>query len=220
MDLLRKTNNLEEQVKSQEIYIEGMRRMVMSDPQLASEVGMDSAIMGEQRQIIDRIPEDEALRREVNLEDQLNFPSGNLSSGKNGINRRVELHMIPPVKGMVSLGFSSDDKHYGVDVLSAANTPVKTILDGYVLHNGWNVETGHTIFVQHPNEMVSVYKHNSSLLRETGDFVRAGEAIAIIGNTGIHTDGPHLHFELWISGKPADPMTYIDFVREESRIIQ
>jgi murein DD-endopeptidase MepM/ murein hydrolase activator NlpD len=75
----------------------------------------------------------------------------------------------------------------------------------------WTLETGYTIGIQHSDDMVSFYKHNASLLKKNGAFVRAGEAIAIIGNTGKLTSGPHLHFELWLQGKPVDPTNYIDF---------
>ena len=86
-----------------------------------------------------------------------------------------------------------------------------TIWDGHVITADWTLETGYTIGIQHNNDMVSFYKHNATLLKRTGAFVRAGEAVAIIGNTGKMSSGPHLHFELWLQGKPVDPTNYIDF---------
>ena len=89
--------------------------------------------------------------------------------------------------------------------------PVKTVLDGYVVEAGYSIETGNVIAVQHPGNLLSFYKHNASLLRRTGDFVRAGEAIAVIGNTGTHTDGPHVHIEIWHRGQAIDPERYMRF---------
>ncbi len=120
-------------------------------------------------------------------------------------------YLMPPISGVVSNGFDPQTDHLGVDVLAPHDTPVKAIWDGHVITADWTLETGYTIGIQHTNDMVSFYKHNASLLKRTGAFVRAGEAIAIIGNTGKLTSGPHLHFELWLQGKPVDPTNYINF---------
>ncbi len=120
-------------------------------------------------------------------------------------------YLMPPISGVVSSGFNAESGHFGVDVLAPHDTPVKAIWDGHVITADWTLETGYTIGIQHSNDMVSFYKHNASLLKRSGAFVRAGEAVAIIGNTGKMTSGPHLHFELWLSGKPVDPTNYIDF---------
>lgn len=120
-------------------------------------------------------------------------------------------YLMPPISGVVSSQFDAESGHFGVDVLAPHDTPVKAIWDGHVITADWTLETGYTIGIQHSNDMVSFYKHNASLLKRSGAFVRAGEAIAIIGNTGKMTSGPHLHFELWLSGKPVDPTNYIDF---------
>ena len=121
------------------------------------------------------------------------------------------LYFIPPVSGEISLTLNPENSHLGLDVNAPNNTPIKAVLDGYIIYSGWTLETGNTIGIQHENNMISFYKHNSELLKKTGAFVNAGEAIAIIGNTGTLSTGPHLHFELWIKGKPADPEKYIHF---------
>jgi murein DD-endopeptidase MepM/ murein hydrolase activator NlpD len=120
-------------------------------------------------------------------------------------------YLMPPISGVISSGFDAETEHIGVDILAPHNTPVKAIWDGHVITADWTLETGYTIGIQHSNDMVSFYKHNATLLKRSGAFVRAGEAVAIIGNTGKMTTGPHLHFELWLQGKPVDPTKYIDF---------
>lgn len=122
-----------------------------------------------------------------------------------------ELFFISPINGEISYTFLPDEKHYGVDVLAPANTPIKSVLDGVVFFSDWTLETGNTIGIQHGNNIVSFYKHNSVLLKKSGNHVKAGEAIAIIGNTGKLSNGPHLHFELWFSGQPVDPNEYLSF---------
>ena len=121
------------------------------------------------------------------------------------------MFFVPPVKGTISAGFDPEIGHLGTDVLAPKNTPIKAILDGYVIASDWTLETGNTIGIQHSNNLVSFYKHNSINLKKLGSFVKAGEAVAIIGNTGSISSGPHLHFELWVDGKPVNPTRFIDF---------
>lgn len=120
-------------------------------------------------------------------------------------------HFFPPVEGVVTQSFNEKDRHYGTDIVAKANAKVATVLDGVVVFTDWTVKTGYVIQVQHANDMLSVYKHNSTLLKKQGDYVRAGEVIAVVGNTGEESSGPHLHFELWRAGNPLNPEDFIKF---------
>lgn len=151
----------------------------------------------------DPSPADSMLRLEIQENEALNI---NYSSGSSGI--RIEnLFFYPPVKGVISSNYSSE--HHGTDVVAAENSIIHSVLDGVVILDTWTVETGYTIIIQHSNDFLSVYKHNSKLLKKTGDRVMAGEGIALLGNTGDLTLGPHLHFELWHEGKPVNSENYI-----------
>lgn len=116
-----------------------------------------------------------------------------------------------PVKGIITASFNTSEGHYGVDIAAKENEPIKATLDGTVLFSGWTLETGYTIQIQHTNNLVSTYKHCSVLMKKEGQYVKAGEVIAVIGNSGEQTSGPHLHFELWYNGTPIDPQEYIVF---------
>ena len=94
--------------------------------------------------------------------------------------------------------------------MSDPNAMISAVLQGTVIFSGWTLETGYVIYLQHSNNLISVYKHNAELLKNAGDVINAGEAIAIIGNTGELSSGPHLHFELWYEGSPLNPEEYID----------
>ena len=98
-----------------------------------------------------------------------------------------------------------------MDLVGQPNSRISAVLGGTVLFAGWTIQAGHVIFLLHGNNLTSAYMHNAELLKKTGDQVKAGEAIAIIGNTGELTTGPHLHFELWHNGIPVDPEKYIVF---------
>jgi len=121
------------------------------------------------------------------------------------------LHFFVPIKGLITNKFNSSKEHYGIDLVSQPNSRISAVLSGTVLFSGWTLDTGYVIYIQHENNLISSYKHNAALLKKTGERVNGGEAIAIIGNTGEVTTGPHLHFELWHAGKPIDPEQYIVF---------
>lgn len=119
--------------------------------------------------------------------------------------------LFPPVSGRISEVYNAEQKHYAVDIVTEKNEPVKATLDGTVIFAEWTVETGYVIIIEHSFSLISVYKHNDSLLKNQGDLVTAGEAIAVVGNTGEFSYGPHLHFELWVDGYPVNPSDYINF---------
>lgn len=120
-------------------------------------------------------------------------------------------HFFPPVEGLVTQSYDEKKRHFGTDIVAKANAKVSSVLDGVVIFTDWTVNTGHVIQVQHTNDLVSIYKHNSTLMKKQGDYVRAGEVIGIVGNTGEESTGPHLHFELWRAGNPLDPENFIKF---------
>ncbi len=162
---------------------------------------------------VDRIVEDDLLRKEMELDELLQereLLSKTVSYSPNDVPLE-QMYFIPPATGVVSENFAPDIKHYGIDILAPKNTPVKVVMDGYVFTADWTLETGNTIGVQHPNNLITFYKHNSSLLKDVGTYVKAGEAIAIMGNSGELSTGPHLHFEIWHKGKPVNPSDYIIF---------
>jgi len=122
-----------------------------------------------------------------------------------------DAYFFPPLKGVVTSSFDPAQGHFGVDIVSAENEPVKSIADGTVILASWTLETGYVMTVQHSNELISIYKHNSVLLKKLGDPVRGGEIVSIIGNTGEQTTGQHLHMELWYKGNPLNPQEFITF---------
>ncbi len=121
------------------------------------------------------------------------------------------LSFYPPVEGIVTSKFDLSENHFGIDIVSKHNSAIKAILDGTVIFSGWTLETGYIVALQHEQNIISFYKHNSVLLKKQGEIVSAGEPIAIIGESGEISTGPHLHFELWHNGTPVNPADYIIF---------
>lgn len=150
----------------------------------------------------DSIFQDKILEERLSLSAQsTRNPAGSLSN----------LHFFIPLKGLITNKFNASRGHFGIDLVSQPNSRISATLSGTVLFAGWTLDTGYVIYLQHDNNLISAYKHNAALLKKTGDRVNGGEAIAIIGNTGEVTTGPHLHFELWHEGKAIDPEQYIVF---------
>jgi murein DD-endopeptidase MepM/ murein hydrolase activator NlpD len=142
------------------------------------------------------------------LAEQLSLSIQNNSRKKTELS---QIHFYVPVKGIVTNHFNLSADHFGVDLVSDPTARICTVLEGTVIFSGWTLETGYVIYIQHDADLVSVYKHNAELLKSTGDKVKAGEAVAIIGNSGELSTGPHLHFELWHRGNAINPEQYIDF---------
>ncbi len=122
-----------------------------------------------------------------------------------------ELVFFTPVKGLVTSVYNIKDEHFGVDVVTKQDEIVKSALDGTVVFTGFSAKDGYVVHVQHSNNLTSIYKHNAEILKKTGDRIKSGEAISVVGNTGELSKGPHLHFELWYNGIPINPQDCISF---------
>lgn len=122
-----------------------------------------------------------------------------------------ELYLFSPIDGIIIDEYNPSKSHFGVDLVAKESEPVKCVADGVVIFSSWTLDSGYVIGVQHRGNLISVYKHNSEILKNVGNFVSGGDIIAIIGNTGELTSGPHLHFELWHNGNSVNPQEYIAF---------
>jgi len=142
------------------------------------------------------------------LEEQLSLSMQGITTRRSEIS---QMHFFVPVKGIVTNAFNPATDHFGVDLVSDSNARICAVSDGTVIFSGWTLETGYVIYIQHEADLISVYKHNAELLKSAGDRIKAGEPVAIIGNSGEFTTGPHLHFELWHRGNAINPQQYIDF---------
>lgn len=150
-------------------------------------------------------PVDSQFRQHFEAEDQ------GLLIYEEGASSLSELYFYTPLKGYISRKYNLPEGHFGVDIVAKKNEPVMTVADGTVLLSSWTQDSGYVIAIQHADNLISVYKHNSELLKKVGNFVQGGDVIAIVGNTGELTDGPHLHFEVWYNGDPVNPEDFVTF---------
>jgi len=152
---------------------------------------------------------DESMRQKISEQDRFSIEAIEETE-----DRKKGLILFKPVNGTISSSFNPKEGHYGIDLVAPKDDPVKSVLDGTVIAAAFTADDGNIISVQHANNLISVYKHNSVLLRKVGDLVKAGESIAFIGDSGENSEGPHLHFELWENGAPVNPTQYLSFGQE------
>ena len=200
-------DSLESVIYRWELYSENLRRVVEGK----EPVDVDSLIAINRRkeeasknaEYLSR--QDSLLRKEVQEEEMFDI------SSRRQRNLPIEgMSFFVPLKGVISQGYDPVIHPY-VDIVAPEGSVVNAIADGTVIFDGWSDEAGYTLQIQHGGDIVSIYKHNEKLLKKTGDKVKAGTPVALIGNTGSLSIGDHLHFELWHNGENLDPTKYINF---------
>ncbi len=203
-----RADSMERALNARELYIQNINNVISGNFTPGS--GENRKTQGAKYDTIHSLKksfQDSMLRKQIESQDKYTLGVKDNSSFSN----MSGFLFFPPVKGTVTSRFEPVTKHYGIDIVSNANEVIKATLDGTVLIANFTSETGYVIAIQHSNNLFSFYKHNSSLLKKPGDYVKAGDVIAIIGNSGELSSGPHLHFELWYNGTALDPQKYISF---------
>jgi murein DD-endopeptidase MepM/ murein hydrolase activator NlpD len=202
-----KSDSLERELRQWKIYLGNLHTILRGGSPDNLESLSDTAVRYKEINF-KRSVEDSLLRMQIESEELYNL---SLVDNKKDVNSLARLHFFAPVKGVITNTFKIQQAHFGVDIVAPPNEVIVAISDGTVTFSSWTLETGYVIQIMHGNNLLSVYKHNSKLLKQSGTQVKAGEAIAIIGNSGELTTGPHLHFELWYNGSPINPEQYIVF---------
>ena len=147
----------------------------------------------------------------VLISNYSNYSEGGTGSSVAENTDATGLYFLSPLEGSVVRKFSSANRHYAVDLNAPKGSMISSIAEGTVLFSDWTLSGGNTLIILHPGKVISVYMHNLSLFVKQGETVMAGDPVAIIGNSGENSTGPHLHFELWINLQPVNPENYIAF---------
>lgn len=206
MDNALRADSLERMVQIQGLYLRNVSQIFMGEVELDSIQRIDSLARTDVDYNIPRSEEELNYVKEFEQDEKYNLKVLNTSSIQvDGV------FFYKPVQGIVSSRYQADIRHFGVDIAASPQESVLATLDGTVIYAGYDPNQGNVIHLQHKNGFVSIYKHNEMLLKEQGQTVVAGEAIALVGNTGTLSTGPHLHFELWRDGHPVNPEEYIIF---------
>ena len=204
-DLTFTADSLQTDLEINKRYLQSIRKVLLGDVKDVN-FNKDSIVTAAQIEAdsidLSASQLDLALRERVAQEDKYNPLTDNTVAN---------FVFATPVKGTISEGYNPKERHYAVDIVTVKDAPIKAAADGVVVFAEWTADTGYVILLKHANNFISVYKHNATLTKKQGDLVKAGEVIATTGNTGELTTGPHLHFEIWLDGRPMNPTSFIDF---------
>ena len=203
-----KLDSLKKELRIRDQYFENIQNVMLGRQVNSFENTQDTSFK-HQKLEFSRSKHDSILRSQIEREEKQSLSV--LNNTKQTNVSLKNLHFFLPIKGIVTNSFDIEGGHLATDIVAQPNEPVLATLEGTVTLATWSLSEGYIIMVQHNYNIVSIYKHNESLLKKQGDHVTAGEPIAIIGNTGELTTGPHLHFELWYNGSALNPEDYIVF---------
>jgi lipoprotein NlpD len=192
-------------VERQNLYVMNIQDIFKGTIRLDTVSSMTNLTEIREDSLMERTEREVKFRKQYEEAEKYNLTTINIQAEVGG------LIFHTPTRGIVSSHFDADSKHLGIDIVANPNESVLATLDGTVIFSDYTAETGYVIAVQHSQEFISVYKHCAALLKQEGDPVKGGDVIAVVGNTGVLTTGPHLHFELWHKGRPVDPVNYILF---------
>ena len=212
-----RADSLENEMRKKDVYFNNLKRIVegydfAADSALASLNIYEPLPKGVTDTItLRKSVQDSILRAEYEAHNQFNlFSDDYLPPAKPS---SLVKNFFVPLNGNIINGFNPNIAHFGVDIASDGDQIINATLDGTVVFSTWSINNGYCIGIQHEDSYFSVYKHNATLLKKEGEYVKAGEAIAILGQSGDAEDLEHLHFELWHNGiaiNPADYMTIIN----------
>ena len=206
--IMLKTDSLEKKLLENELYLKNITAIVNGEDPIAIQMEGDTINIALETELsFKKSKEDSLLRIAVEAEDKISIAA---KRDKKNLDLENVL-FFSPIKGVITNSFDSKKEHFGTDIVAKEDEPIKCVFDGVVVISHWTSETGYVIGVQHANGVFSLYKHNSILFKNVGEYVRSGEVIAVIGNSGNLSSGPHLHFELWYKGVAVNPENYISF---------
>ncbi|HPE35339.1 MAG TPA: M23 family metallopeptidase [Bacteroidales bacterium] len=208
-ELQQKADSLETEFKRRELFLENLHRIINDEILPEDSVPIPEAIPFYDTITLRHSSADSLLREEFENQTQFNlYPNTIFNYNPANI---ANIYFFTPINGIITRKFDPNQRHFGIDIVANENESIKSILDGTVIFSDWTLETGYIVCIQHQHQLISVYKHNSSLLKQQGTRVKAGEIISFVGASGELQTGPHLHFELWYEGNPVDPEQFISF---------
>ncbi len=200
-----RVDSLQLLLERQNLYIMNIQDIFSGKVQIDSVRTLDSLTVARKDTLMERTRREEEFRRQYEESEKYNLST---IISQPDVSKMI---LYRPVRGMVYAHFEPEKKHFGTDIAANPNESILAAMDGTVVLSTYTAETGYVIMLQHNQDFISVCKHCGSLLKKQGEHVRGGEAIALVGNSGTLSTGPHLHFELWYKGRPVNPEKYIVF---------
>lgn len=202
-----KTDSIEQTLEAKENYINNIIKVFNEQQEEKPSKPKKDSLKNYSKINNEPSKSDLNFRKEIE-ESKANQTTAAYSSKTKALN---DLIFYSPVKGIVTTSYDLQENHFGVDVVTKEDEEIKAPLDGTIVYTGFTVEDGYIIHIQHSNNLMSIFKHNSRLNKKIGERVKTGEVISSVGNTGQNSKGPHMHFELWFNGTPVNPEEFVSF---------
>ncbi len=209
VNLSFKVDSLNLEMARKNNFILNIKKIISGDKSLLKEDSLNYIQMTHSVSMKDldqTNPVDQAFRKEMENETY-----SDLSKKQNITDQLQSLFFFTPLSGIVVSKFNPEIHRMGIDILSQDDESVKSIADGVVIFSSWAQEGEYVVIIQHLNDILSIYKHNATLLKKVGNFVKAGDIIAIAGSEMEGGVGSRIYFELWYGGNPVNPEDFITF---------
>lgn len=209
-----RADSLENEMRKKDVFFDNLKKIVdgydfATDSTLASLNIYEPLPKGVTDTItLKKSVQDSILRAEYEAQNQFNLFADDMMPTKTPLSVKT---FFVPLTGSIINPFNPDNGHYGVDIATSGDQIINATLEGTVVFASWSMNNGYCIGIQHEDSYLSFYKHNASLLKKEGEYVKAGEAIAILGSKGDMDSNEHLHFELWHNGIAINPVDYMTF---------
>ena len=200
-------DSLSEAVQRHQLYVMNIQDILRGDVRVDSVSTIDSLTMLRSEDLMESTEREQEFARKYEENEKYNLTSQAVrKSDLEG------LHFYPPLRGMLADGLNTSSHHLGVDIVATQpHQNVCAVLDGAILMSDYTANNGYTVVIQHVGNIVTVYRHLSTIFNREGDKVKAGDALGIVGMQGNKIEHPYLHFELWHKGTVLDPIQYITF---------
>ena len=199
-------DSLSDAVQRHHLYVMNIQDILRGEVKMDTVSSIDSLTVLRSEDLMERTEREKEFTRKYEETEKYNLTSQSLPKSE-----MEKLHFYPPMRGMLSDEFNSEEQHFGIDIVATNDKNVYAVLDGSILMSGYTADHGYVVVMQHVGNLVTVYKHLSTLFATEGSKVKAGEVLGIAGTQGDKISKPFLHFELWHKGIVLDPSQYISF---------
>ena len=199
-------DSLNDAVMRHQLYVMNIQDILRGEVKVDSVSTIDSLTILRSEDLMERTEREKEFARKYEENEKYNLTTQTLAKSE-----MDNLHFLPPTRGILASSFNPEERHFGVDVTATNDRNVCSVLDGTILMSGYTANNGYVVVVQHVGNLVSVYKHLSSIFKQESVKVKAGEVLGIAGTQGNKIETPFLHFELWHKGTALDPTQYISF---------
>ena len=199
-------DSLSDAMQRHQLYVMNIQDILRGEVKIDTVTSIDSLTILRSEDLMERTEREKEFARKYEETEKYNLTNQVIHKSE-----MEELLFYPPMRGMLAEGFNANTKHFGIDIVATNDKNVCSVLDGTILMSEYTANDGYVVVIQHVGNLVTIYKHLSSIFSRESLKVKAGEVLGVAGSQGNKLSHPFLHFELWHKGTALDPTQYISF---------